>query len=225
MSEKFKILSASEPKKKFQIENQSSKKFEIKDETPKKKFVIHTETERDISLEWFQQINSNDCGPCLLLNGLHLLKVESIPNSIVEVRAEVNRMRIERGRPELPSDGWFTSEDIGEYLAKVGGLNVEEFPIFPYEVDSIKTDISENISQRPYDLLYSTEGRHFRAVSPTEEVNQYYLLDSFLNEPRIVGQEEVNDLLDRSISSRTENRVERIGIARKSDNPGYRVIS
>ncbi len=223
MSEKSKIQS--EPKKKFQIENQPPKKFEILAEMPKKKFVIHTETGKSISLEWFQQINSNDCGPCLLLNGLHLLKVESIPNSIAEVRADVNRIRRERGEQELPANGWFTSKDVGEYLAQVGSLQVEEFPVFPYEADDIKTAINNNISQRSYDLMYTTVGRHFTAVSPTEEPNQYYLLDSFLNEPRIIGQEEVNSLLDRSVSSRVENRVERIGIARKGDNPGYKVIS
>lgn len=207
-----------EEKKKFQINETSPKKFEIK-----KKFIVHTETGRDISLEWFQQKNSNDCGPCLLLNGLRLLHVESIPNSIDEVRETVNQMRREKGRPELPSNGWFTSEDVGEYLAQVAGMEVEEYPVYPYDAENVKQQINWNISQRPYELMYTTVGNHFRAVAPTSEPNQFYLLDSFLNEPKIISQGEAQELLERTVSSRSENRVERVGVARKSQIPSYRV--
>jgi|GEM_PF-4666320 len=227
-SKKFEIH-PEEGEKKFEIRDSAPKKFEIQKDPQKKfiihkkKFVIHTEQGRDVSMEWFQQENGNDCGPCMLLNGLNLLKVEGIPSSIGEVREQVSELRRIGGRPPLAPGGWFTSTDVGEYLAHIGGMEVGEYPIYPYKPDSVKASIMQDLGGRPYDLMYTTVGNHFRAVCPAAEPGQYYLLDSFLNEPRIVGEADVNRLIESAASSRVPNRLERVGISRKGANPGYRL--
>jgi hypothetical protein len=50
------------------------------------------------------------------------------------------------------------------------------------------------------------------------------LLDSFLNEPRIGGEEMVADLIQRTVAAQQGGRVEKLGIARRGESE-YSVIT
>ena len=67
-------------------------KFEIH-----KKFEIQDQSESP----WFKQENSNDCGPCLVLNSLNLLGIPHAERSIEEVRLRINEIRREEHRALL----------------------------------------------------------------------------------------------------------------------------
>ena len=218
---KFEIIENA-PKKKFEIISETSlkRKFEIKS---KKRFEIKTQEGENITLEWFQQRNANDCGPCLILNGLRRIEgVQHIPDDISEVRREVNRLREERGRPELGPSDWFTSEDIGRYLSEIAGLNVEEYACFADVAEETERNIRNSLEERPFDMLYSTAGRHFRGVVPKEE--NFELLDSLQDAPTESTADSINNMVAGSVYAASRERVERLGIVRRGQ-PGYTVKS
>jgi hypothetical protein len=216
-----------ETPKRFQIK----KHFQITSEqnapqgTPKKRFVITSETPPETPHAWFKQSNEDDCGPCLILNSLPRLDPGYTTSNIAEVRASVNSMRRARGLEELPATANLTSEDLGRYLAQAGRLEVEEFPVLPYEAQEVLQAVDTNLMQRQFDLIYTTVGRHFRGIMPVGQPNRYVLLDSLLDAPQLVGEDEVRLLLTRSAVGAHENRIERIGIVRRSDTPGYTIKS
>lgn len=187
------------------------KKFEIRQES-KKKFEIHSESQAKNVRDWFRQTNDSDCGPCLILNGLRRIRgVQHVPQSIDEVRRDVNRLRREGGRQELQPNGWLTSEDIQRYLRDVAGFSVKEYAIFQDSADEVKQNIQTDL-QQPFELVYGTAGRHFRALVSGEQ--GYELLDSFNEGPRPVGADVLNDFINRAAQESTADRVERIGIVR-----------
>ena len=210
-------------RKKFEIGpivTPPKKKFEII--PPKKKFEIKTQEGENIKLEWFRQTNANDCGPCLLLNGLHRIEnVRHIPHDIAEVRREVNRLRRESQRPELGPSDWFTSEDIGKYLSEVAGLNVEEYVCFRDVAEETEREIGNSLRQNSFDMIYSTAGRHFKGIIPSED--HYELLDSFNSAPSEQTAESINEMIGRSVYGTTRGSMPmRFGIIRRGE-PVYTV--
>ena len=217
------------PQKRFEIreiKDQGKKRFEIK---AKKKFEIQIQQNTPITLEWFQQDNAHDCGPCLLLNGLQMLQVQEIPQSIEQVRREVNGLRRQEGRPELSQIANFTSEDIGKYLSEIAGLNVQEYPCLPYEADNVMRSIEQNLESDPYDMIYMTNGTHFRGLLPgAEKEGEFLLLDSLTDAPRAMNENSsINLVRDNVYAQQSSDRIrmERVGIVRKHGEAGYRLIN
>ncbi|MFA5936265.1 MAG: hypothetical protein WC822_00085 [Candidatus Paceibacterota bacterium] len=200
MNKKFEITNPL--KKRFSIissvSNANSKKFEIKDKTP----------------DWFQQTNSYDCGPCLILNALRRISnVKYIPKNIEEVRRDVNKLRSgDFSLVQLAPNGWFTSQDVSEYLIKFAGLEVKEFACFTDETELVSQNIHKELENILPKMIYSTLNRHFRGFIPTP--TGYEVLDSFNDCPKMINIEEVNEMISESINQSTPTRVERIGIVR-----------
>lgn len=191
------------------------KKFEIRSE-PKKKFEIRPENQVGQTTEWFRQTNDSDCGPCLILNGLRKIHgARHVPASIEEVRRDVNQLRRTSGRPELQPNGWFTSEDIQEYLKQIAGLSVKEYALFQDSADEVRQNIQAEL-QQPFELVYGTAGRHFRAFVPTER--GFELLDSFNDAPQQVASGALGEFIGRAARESTGTRVERIGVVRIPEN-------
>lgn len=189
------------------------KKFEIRAES-KKKFEIRSE-DLTTTQEWFRQTNDSDCGPCMILNSLRKIpKVRHVPSNVEEIRHDVNRLRRESGRQELQTSDWFTSEDIQEYFKDIAGLAVKEYALFQDSTDEIKWNIQSDL-QRPFELLYGTAGRHFRALVPHEQ--GYELLDSFNEGPRPADTSAIDEFINHAARESTNGRIERIGIVRVSD--------
>jgi len=208
---KFEILSVTPTKKRFEIVE------------PKKKFDIEYEDSERVAVEWYQQANANDCGPCLILNGLRRIEGAShIPSDINEVRQDINRLRRERGQQELDPSAWLTSEDVGRYLSEVAGLNVEEYACFRDVADETSQSIRDSLEQRSFEMIYSTAGRHFRGIVPFGDGD--LLLDSLADAPREQTAESINEMIGQSVNSADRERVERLGIVRQGE-AGYTVRS
>ncbi len=206
--------------KKFVIKK-PAKTFRILGSTPgnqseapaRKRFVIRSEGTPVQNQEWFRQNNSSDCGPCLILNSLRKIKgAYHIPQSIDEVRQEVNKFRREKNQVELQPDGWFTNTDIQEYLTRVAGLDVKQYAAFADQAEEVSNNIRTNLEGAPFEMIYGTVGRHFRGIVPSE--TGYELLDSFNSDPQAVDTDRVNSLISESIAQSTPARTEVIGIVR-----------
>jgi hypothetical protein len=189
-------------------------KFEIQ---PPKKFEIQSSQKKDarfkILHEWFKQNNSNDCGPCLLLNSLKMLNVNLSENSISEMRARVNEFRIAKGQGQLQKDGWFNDIDMERILEKYD-FDVTTFGMFEEDkkelLESIKSELVKS-----FDLIISTAGSHFRGIinNPSNK-NKYLLLDSFQDGPQDINYDEMMNFIERNFIN-TQDRVNKIIIARK----------
>lgn len=202
-----------ESKNKFKIEEENKGTFKVH-----KKFDI--ESAEEATLEWFAQENANDCGPCLLLNALQVLDIDTPHKSVEAVRSAVNELRQERGEEQLDENDWFTNRDVRRYFGEIAGLHVKEFPVYPYKKDNIRNMVAEDISEEPIDLIYSTDGRHFRAVTPGG-----LLLDSLKNGPAEVSDQEIQEIIQNNIEASSSERYEFIGLVSKHEEPGIEVVS
>lgn len=204
--------------KKFEIRQQPKKKFDIVDKNGPKKIEVRGESQTT-PLTWHQQKNASDCGPCMILNILQQMPgVGHAPNTVEEIRRDVNRLRREANMTELGPLGWLRSDDIGEYLSKVAGLNVEEFACTAETAKEDLEAIQQSLTQQPFEFVYSTTGQHFRAVVLSE--NSYELFDSLNAGPEPATVESVNEMAAQVVTTTSQARLERFGIVRQGE-AGY----
>ncbi len=213
--------------KKFEIQGQGNdkkKKFEIQP----KKFVLRKKFEiqstEPSEQAWFHQENDNDCGPCMILNILNQLGVNG-PSSIREVREQVNEIRRNSQPPmrSLSENDWFTSDDVGKYLSVYAGLNVEEYVCFADAEQDTFDSIQNNINTTPYEVLYTTSGRHFKAI--VKSGDSVLLLDSFQNSPQTVNLDRINSLIRENVFSKRSDSPDRVGIVRTNRESEYKTFS
>ena len=206
---KFEIHQPDEPpKKKFEINPPVKKKFEV--EKPRKKFEIQG------SGRWFQQENSNDCGPCLILNALNELGIQTTEHDIKSVREKVSQSR---GQSELlRENGWFRTSDVGRYLSEAG-LGIDEYATRQFEKVENLTAIKQIFDNRLFDFIYITLGNHFRGIVNKDA--QLILLDSFNNGPQVIENDGAWKLIENTVNSSEGMNLGVVGIVRRN-NPGYR---
>lgn len=193
--------------------------------SPRKRFTAVQDGNPDI-MRWHRQTNFNDCGPCLLLNVLAALRINGTPLNIGEMRKNINAERRDRGLPPLAEDSWITSDDLGRSLARLGHMNVKEFPVFPNESGRIYYAVCRAVfGPKPPVLVYLTTGSHFRGIMPQNKPDRYMLLDSFLGGPVEVRGNDARELLRATVLSRSASRIERIGIATIGSAPGYSIVT
>jgi len=201
--------------KKFEVRKTPKKRFEISHEGGGRRFEVRGESQ-NTPLTWHQQKNASDCGPCMILNVLQQMPgVRHAPGTVQEIRRDVNRLRREANMTELGPLGWFRSDDIGEYLSKIAGLNVEEFACTAETAQEDLRAIQQSIAQRPFEFVYSTAGQHFRAVVPSE--NGYELFDSLNAGPERAPAESVNEMAAQVVTATSQARLERFGIVRQGE--------
>lgn len=153
---------------------------------------------------WYQQRNSNDCGPCMLLNIGSLLGIENEDESVTDVREWTNSKRreiIQRGGSirELSPTDWFDNTDVDRYLSEKLGLDVQGIYISPHERDEIFEKIMQSM-RSSFEIFYGTYGSHFRAVIPNEEVpGTYLMLDSFSDAPAVIGERELENFVHSNV--------------------------
>lgn len=182
-------------------------RFEIKKESEEQPFQM--------SGDWHRQANDNDCGPCMILNISSALGLSIPDTTIQEVRDHVNGTRREQRNEPLDSQQNLLSGDVGDYLANVMKLNVEDYPCVEYEPDKILRKIHESINTRSPMLIYSTRGRHFRAIVwDTSAPDQPILLDSFSSGPQSVTPNGVENFIHDTVYGSKKGRVEHFGIVR-----------
>lgn len=211
-------------KLKFEIDQ--PKKFEVT-EPDKKKFVIDEpkkfEVKKKFEIEnekpnWFKQENSDDCGPCLILNALAELEIQTLDRDIQSVRNKVNQSR---GQSEqLAPGGWFRSTDVGQYLSDAG-LDVDEYPVRPYERQATHDSIKQIFDEGSFDFIYITLGRHFRGIIRKE--GQLMLLDSFKTGPENITADSAWSLIEDTINVSSDTVMQRVGVVRRG-TPGYHVF-
>jgi len=201
-------------KKRFEIIKpglEGSKKFEIlKEDVPKKRFDIISRS--DSHFAFARQHNSNDCGPCLILNTLRALQIPTELSSIDDVRNVTNSLR-EPSR-KLSSNGWLSSVDILSLFNVQGAAVSHQWEARDGESRENFFDQMEEHDQYkdPY-VAYFQVGRHWSGVWNTQD-GHYYLLDSLKSEPLEVQKDLITTLVDRA--RKNEQAFESIGLVSKN---------
>ncbi len=198
--------------KKFEIHNPENlkKNFEIE---RRKSFILETEALSQARPEWFRQTNAYDCGPGLLLNSLHALHIEGIPQTVGELRAAINELRANLGEAALPEHGWFTTRDINGYLGTKGFIPRGYGSNDPQSLRDVRRDIS----QQAFDFSYTSyPGSHYRGFIPADQPGEFFLLDSFSEGPQRILQEEFDAIVrDTLTPSPRSGRFENFVVVRK----------
>lgn len=200
-----------EIKKKFHVDYiiGSNKKFEINDFKSKKRFIIMKEQHEQSKL-WYQQKNSNDCGPCLLLNAANILEVDVPHKNILELREYINKIRREKGLDIKGINEWLSVNDLNEYFIKI-----MKFKVYPFILKDTETrfeEFKDNL-KTPYEMIYFTGGSHFVGIIPEEQ--NYLYLDSFLKNPQIINESRLDQIINFNISNSSINRLNFGAIIRK----------
>jgi len=173
--------------------------------------VYDPDSGKETAVRFFRQLNSYDCGPCMLLNIL-AVKRPCTELADINVRSEVNRLREERGRSQLESDDWFANYDI-QYFLEDYGFAVDEYHIPPEQHPGRKREqrrCRAAIEKQNHDLMYFMTGRHYRAVTKNG-----LLLDSLRDRPCwLLGDEEIENMISKAMNHQHERRWEYIGLVR-----------
>ncbi|MES2059904.1 MAG: hypothetical protein V4438_02660 [Patescibacteria group bacterium] len=214
MGERFKIHNPEDtppPKKTFIIHPSRPKTFIIKEQSEAARTASDS--------EWFKQQNTNDCGPCLLLNSINALGIENAPRSVEEMRAEVNAIRRAANARELAPTDWFTTDDLNRFFLS-RGFSVTGYSGDPGDreaQDSVVRSVNTNL-EKSFDLIYTTfPGSHYRGVIPKADQEDYELLDSFSNAPQTITKMQVEALVSETLNApkRRTGQLEAIGIVRR----------
>jgi len=198
---------------------QSRKRFVIHGQTPqepRKTFKIEGDrvavqlprTNREIMFA--RQRNAYDCGPCLVLNTLQALGVNSGLSAVTDVRSYTNELRIaQNDRPALPANGWFTNIDMDEVL-QAQGLNVRSWSADDEGSRRRLKDYTEELARGGQEfVVYTGSGRHYKGLYRNRE-NGIFELDSLKpNIPR-VGGAAIETMIARAAQS---DRIESISVA------------
>ena len=222
------VTPAKEPvarRKRFEIHGQSPK------EPERKLFMIESDrvpvqlprTDREIMFA--RQRNASDCGPCLVLNTLQALGVNSGLSAVPDVRSYANQLRIaenERLRarsanhavddPTLPTSGWFTNIDVDEVL-RSQGLNVRSWSVDEEEERRRLKDYTEELARGGQEfVVYTGSGRHYRGLYRNGE-NSIFELDSLRQDVPRVGEAAIENMITRAAQS---DRIESISVASRA---------
>lgn len=167
-------------------------------------------------IEWHKQKNGNDCGPCLLLNALEVMKISHSERTIHDVRTAVNTSRREGNRQELADNGWLSTNDIEAFMQKYN-FKVTTYSIIPQEKDRIFNLIQQQFQARDFDLIYTTQGSHFRGLRPKNDSSDFVMLDSFLDAPTILSDQQAWAQLQKTMAApqRPNGAYESIGFLEK----------
>lgn len=201
----------------------SRKRFEILGQSPKepqrKLFKIEGDrvpvqlprTNREIMFA--RQRNAYDCGPCLVLNTLQALGVNSGLSAVPDVRSYANQLRIAQNeRPALPANGWFTSIDVNEVF-QAQGLKVRSWSVDEDESRRRLKDYTEELARGGQEfVIYTGSGRHYKGLYRNRE-NGIFELDSLRQDiPRVDGAA-IETMIARAAQS---DRIESISVASRT---------
>jgi hypothetical protein len=91
-----------------------------------------------------------------------------------------------------------------------------------YEPEEVSRKIHESIESVGVISIYSTLGRHFRAIV-SDGLGNPVLLDSLTDGPQSIDEGQVESFIHNTVYGSTEERMEKIGLVRQGDS-AYRLM-
>lgn len=202
-------------------DGQSEKTFVV--EQPRKTFRIEGETSltpipgTNREIMFATQRNSYDCGPCIALNTLQVLGVDSGLSSVIDMRLYANQLRSEVAEPTLPDNGWFKNTDVDRVLLKQG-LNVTSWLATTDEYRRELKDYIEELARKKQEfVIYTGTGRHYKGLYRNGE-NGVFELDSLRQAIPRVGTDAIEAMINRASRS---DRVENLSVA---SQPRFQIL-
>ncbi len=198
--------------------------FIIEDEQPKKTFRIEGEisptpipgTNREIMFA--TQRNSYDCGPCIVLNTLQALGTNSSLSAVDNVRSYANQVRIDSGRPTLPTNGWFTNFDVDDVLHKQE-LNVKSWSAADEgSLSNLRDYLKELTGKEQEFVIYTGVDRHYKGLYRNGD-DGIFELDSLRRDIPRVGTTAIETMISRA--SKSNRRGESISVASR---PRFQIV-